>query len=90
VNPIQWVIQTATDWVFSAVNALLDLLPNAADLGLEAPTGWIRGYNVLDTFLPLHEALAAIAVILGVYVVVFGWRLAVTVYHLIPKPGMGT
>lgn len=71
-------------------DAVLDLLPDAEDLNLEIPSGFILGFSFLNTFLPLTEALAAIAGFVLIIVAGIGWRIAVTVYHLIPKPGVGT
>lgn len=84
-------------FVGSAVNAVagladhvVALLPDATDLGLSIPSGWIYGYSILNTFLPLSEALTAVAIFTAIVVGGIAYRLAVTVYHLIPKPFMGT
>lgn len=84
-------------WLAGAVNAMavmadqvVQLLPDATDLGLDGNTGWIAGYTLIDRFLPVHEMVAWLVVVAGFYVVVTTWRAGVTLYHLIPKPMMGT
>jgi hypothetical protein len=44
----------------------------------------------MNGFLPLSEALAFGGVYVSTLLGIFGFRLAVTVWHLIPKPLMGT
>lgn len=83
-------VQALADAVFAAVGAMIGMLPDAADLGLVLPSGIVRGYTLLNSFLPLAEALTAVGVIMAAYGVLFTWRLAVTIYKLIPKPLMGT
>jgi hypothetical protein len=65
-------------------------LPEAGDLGLVAPTGLVVGYTWLNTFLPISEAIVFALILLGLYLAGFAWRLFLQVYHLIPKPWMGT
>lgn len=90
-------VQAVMSWLGTAVEAVaqlamhvVDLLPDAADLGLTIPSGWLHGYALLNTFLPISEALTAITLFTTVVVGGIAFRLAVTVYHLIPKPWMGT
>lgn len=91
------IAQVIFDFIKSVVGGLMDLvgsiisgLPNAGDLGLTVPSGWIQAYSWFDTFLPLHEALGLVAMFVGIYLAIFSVRVAVFVYHLIPKPLMGT
>lgn len=69
---------------------VVDLLPEATDLGLEIPGGWLLGYSMVNSFLPLSEALAFVVVLVGIQAVALLARLAVVTYHLIPKPFVGT
>ena len=61
------------------VNIFLGLLPtgSAPDLGL--PSGVVVGYTWLNGVFPVTESLAALGAVLGVYGVVFGFRLVVWV-----------
>jgi len=90
-------VQAVMSWLGSAVDAMagvaaevIELLPDATDLGLSIPDGWLVGYTWLNGFLPLSETLTWLGVLLTVAVAVTTWRVAVTLYHLIPKPWMGT
>jgi len=90
-----------TGWIWGPVNevakavaavagVVVSLLPDAADLGLSIPGGWITGYTWLNSFLPLSEALGVVTIFLGIMLALLAFRVAVIVYHLIPKPGIGT
>jgi hypothetical protein len=74
----------------AVADGVVGLLPDATDLGLSIPSGWLHGYTLLNTFLPLSEALGLISVILVVVTAGLAARIAVVVWHLIPKPGVGT
>jgi len=89
-NAFFTAIQGLADAVFKVIGSMIDALPDAADLGIDIPDGFVVGYSFLNTFLPLSEALTIAGTALAGYVALFGWRLAVMVYHLIPKPLMGT
>jgi len=84
------LVSGLVDALASLVAQVLSFLPDAADLGLSTSSGWIRAYGLLDTFLPLHEALGYATILAGVITAGILWRLAVTIYHLIPKPFVGT
>lgn len=90
-------VGAAMSWLGFAVDAMaqaaaevMNLLPDAGDLGLTVPSGWLLGYGWLDGFLPLHETVAFLGVLVTAAMAVVAWRVAVVVYHLIPKPWMGT
>jgi hypothetical protein len=83
-------IKEIADAVAKIADVVVGQLPDASNLGLAIPSGWVKGYSLLDSFLPLHEALGFVAIILGIVVAGVTWRVAVVVYHLIPKPGTGT
>jgi len=77
--------------VMGAVAAgVLSFLPDAEDLGLEIPGGWLVGYSWFNEFFPVAETLVWLGVLTAAMVIPVVWHLAVTVYHLIPKPWMGT
>ena len=90
LNAFFGAVQAIGDAVFAAVGGVINVLPNAADLDLHVPSGVIGAYNFLDAFLPMHEALAFGAIYIGALLAIAAFRLAVTIYHLIPKPLMGT
>jgi hypothetical protein len=71
-------------------DAIVGQLPEAGDLGIDVPSGWIQGYGMLNTFLPISEALAFALIYVTAITAAFGARLAVLIWHLIPKPGVGT
>lgn len=70
--------------------SVLDLLPDVGDVMPDVPSGWIMGYATFNSFLPLAEGLAFATIMLTAYAGLGLWKLAVTIYHLIPKPLMGT
>lgn len=78
------------DFFAGLVAELLELLPDAADLGLEIPSGWLIGFQTMDAILPLHEALFWFGFMVGLRAAITLWHLAVRLYHLLPKPLMGT
>lgn len=78
------------DTLARAAAAVLELLPDAGDLGLEVPAGFIQGWSIFDQFLPLHETFAMLAVLVVASLLPIGWHLGITIYHLIPKPFSGT
>lgn len=74
VQALLGVLMSVLAWVFS-------LLPDASDLGLSPGSGIILGYNWLDSFLPVHEIIAGIGLLVGVITL---WVAAATVlfiYH---------
>jgi len=71
-------------------DGVVEGLPVADDLGLDVASGWVKGYSMLNTFLPVSEALAFALIFVSVKLAILGYRLAIVVWHLIPKPGMGT
>jgi len=92
-NPVDVVLGwlgTVIQGLAALADQVVALLPNAADLHITIPSGWIYGYNIINTFLPLSECLAFVAALVTVVIVGMTWSLAVTVYHLIPKPMAGT
>lgn len=78
------------DALLAVVNAVMGLLPEAGDLGLDVPSGWIIGYTWIDRIVPLHEGLFWMGVLAAASVAPIVFHLAIAVYHLIPKPMMGT
>ncbi len=74
----------------SVADGVVAKLPDAGNLGLTVPAGLIYGYTIMDTFLPLHEALTLVVGIVALIVAGITLRVAVMVWHLIPKPGIGT
>lgn len=85
-GPIGVIVQG----LIGLAHLVIGLLPDAGPLGLAVPTGFIYAFDVLNTFLPLAEALAFVGVLVTAAMAVMTFRLAVTIYHLIPKPGIGT
>lgn len=90
VGAVMSLVGSMVEGLATVADALVDQLPDAGDLGLSVPSGWIYGYSIVNTFLPLTEALAFAVVIGAAFVALGVWRLGVTVYHLIPKPFIGT
>lgn len=89
-NPLWSPIKLVWDLFMWIAGSMVDALPDAPTLDLGDATGWLKGYTLLNTFLPLSEALTVIGVIVAVMVGTALFRLSVTAYHLIPKPGIGT
>lgn len=96
VNPIAGAIlffvgfvQQIIDGLLALASGVIALLPDA-DPNFSIPEGWLVGYAWVNSFLPLSECLAFAGLIAGALVLHMTWRMAVTVYHLIPKPLAGT
>lgn len=70
--------------------SVIALLPEAEDLGIVIPSGFVQGYAIFNSFLPLGEAFAMMASLVVISVIPIAWHLGVTIYHLIPKPFVGT
>lgn len=90
VDPVVDFVKGAVEALASVADAAIGLLPDAEDLNIDPVTGWIRGYAMFNTFLPITEALVMIAALIGIRLAIFAWRLADRVWHLIPKPLSGT
>lgn len=86
---MQW-LGLAVEGMATIAAGVINLLPDAGDVVPDIPDGWIVGYAMLNTFLPVSEALAGAGLLLGIYAALGVFKLAVVVYHLIPKPLMGT
>lgn len=78
------------DALMGLVAHVIGLLPDMPDLGIPSLSGWLVGYAFFDTYLPLHEALTGMGLVLSLVIASYTWRLGVEVYHLILKPGVGT
>lgn len=85
-EPIKFVAENLA----KAAQVIISMLPDAGDLGLTTMSGWIKGYTMLNTFLPISEGLAFAAIFATFIAASMAVRLATWIYHLIPKPGMGT
>lgn len=83
-------IRAIAEVMAAMADVVVSQLPVAADLGLTPTSGWVKGYAMLNTFLPLTEALTLAGLMVALVVAGIALRVAVMVYHLIPKPGMGT
>lgn len=90
VGAVMSFVGSVVDGLAVLADAAVDLLPDTPDLGLDIPSGWIYGYTILNTWLPLTEALTMAGVFTAIVTAIIAFRLAVTVYHLIPKPFVGT
>jgi hypothetical protein len=84
------VLGVITDGLAHVADFFVGLLPDAGSLGLSAQTGWLRQYTYFNHFLPLPEALAFIAALIGIRVAIFTYRLLDRIWHTIPKPLSGT
>lgn len=84
------VLGKMVDALMAVVNVLIDQLPDMPDLGIPDLSGLVRGYAFFNHFLPLDVAIGGILVYLAAANAGFLFRVGVTIYHLIPKPGMGT
>jgi hypothetical protein len=99
LGPIQaligWVVKSITDFLMMVLGGIFDLLlglvgflisllPDVPDLHLSAPSGILVGYGWLNSFLPVAETLTAVGVLVGVMVVIFGYRIIIKIYELFP------
>ena len=88
---IVWApIKAVVDGLAAVADGVVSMLPNATDLHLSIPSGWLIGYSWVDSFLPVHEAITAAGMFVTIVTGLFVFRVAVLIYHLIPKPGIGT
>ena len=83
-------VQDAAVGLMSIVTAMIGVLPDAVDLNLPDLSGWVRGYDMMDRVVPVTEALVAWGIYMAAANAQFLWNLGTRLYHLIPKPGMGT
>jgi hypothetical protein len=83
-------VQAIADAVFAGIGGIVGTLPMADELDFEIPSGVILGYALVNGFFPLDLTIQLGAAYIGALVAIFAFRLAVLVYHLIPKPMMGT
>lgn len=90
VDPVVDFVKGIADALAAVADAVISLLPNAADLNLDAGSGWITGYAWANTFMPIGEVLGMIAIWITVQTAIFLYRLADRTWHTIPKPMSGT
>ena len=90
VGVIAGAIGAAISWGAGLLAEVLGVLPLAGDLGLAVPSGWVHGFAWIDSIVPLHEALVFFGILVGLRAAITLWHLTVSVYHLVPKPFMGT
>jgi len=83
-------VGSVVDGLAEVAASIVALLPEAGDLGLSIPSGFVLGWSIFNTFLPLTETFAMVTVLVVASVVPIAWHLGVTVWHLIPKPFVGT
>jgi hypothetical protein len=89
-DPVVAFAKHLADGLATMADGAISLLPAASDLHLSAQTGWLWGYSYMNRIVPIPEVLAFVAILAGVRVGIFTWRLAVNIWHLIPKPLAGT
>lgn len=77
VGALLGAIQTAVDAV----------LPVGSSEPFSVSSGFFIGYSWLDSMFPIHVVFQIAIAWLAVRAVLFLFRLAVTVYHLIPVIG---
>jgi len=90
VGAVMGYVGSVVEGLAMVAYRVVELLPDAADLNLTIPSGWLYGYDMLNTFLPISESLALVAIMVAVYAAAVLLRLGGFVYHLIPKPFIGT
>jgi hypothetical protein len=73
-----------------AQDTILNALPDAPDLGIPSLGGLVVGYAWLNTFLPIDTGITVAGLLLAAMLAKFAFRVALTVWHAIPKPFMGT
>jgi hypothetical protein len=76
------------DLLVGAVRPIFDglfaLLPDAGDLGLSIPAGFIRGYAWLNSWLPVAETVAALVTLGVVILAILAFRVALTIWKALP------
>jgi len=73
--------------LFDGVSGLvLGLLPMGALVAgsMTLPTGWLYGYDVLNSFLPVSEALAAVSALLALRMLMLSLKSVLFVKSLLP------
>ena len=71
----------------SIIAGIASLLPAGVPLGLVLPTGWLYGYDVLNSFLPVSELLLASGVLLGLRLLIFGLKTGLLVVNIVWHSG---
>lgn len=59
--------------LLAAVSFVVDLLPDAEPLGLDSFSGIWTGYAWLNSFLPLTELMACVAMMLSIQLAILGY-----------------
>lgn len=90
LGALMGILDAIVNALTGLISHIVDLLPDAGDLGLTIPSGWIIGYTWIDRIVPLHEALVWMGVLAAASVAPIAFHLAIAAYHLIPKPLSGT
>jgi hypothetical protein len=81
------IVDRLIDVLRGGYEVLVNLLPEGDTLGLVLPSGWLYGYDVLNSFLPVAEVLAAASVLLALRMAVFTFRMIYTLKQLVPLAG---
>jgi len=84
------MIAAALKALLDGISGLVQGLPALPELPLPDLSGFIPAYNWLNAVFPVTEGLEAAAVLVAVIVAGTVIRAAITVWHVIPKPFMGT
>ena len=77
------ITQAILTAIFAVVGGLVSLLPTGQPLGLAAMPV-VQGFGQMNAYMPLAEAVTAVGVVLLVEGGVFGFRLVVTLWHMLP------
>lgn len=72
------------DLLLGVLGFVISLLPDVPNLGLSNASGILVGYAWLNSWLPVSETLTAISVIVGVMVLIFGFRVVVKIWEWFP------
>jgi hypothetical protein len=85
-----WIGDMLAALVASAETWVLSLLPDAGDLGIPDLSGLVVGFAWLNGFLALDAGVSVAGILIGATLATFAFRLALTIWHVIPKPFSGT
>ena len=78
------IIEGLLSGLLAVVQAVVGLLPEAGELGLDGFGQAVSAFGAFDAGLPVHETLAMAGMCLSIIGGIFATRLVLTIWHAIP------
>lgn len=78
------IVEVLVAGILGLLSTILDVLPEAEDLGLPDLSGAAVGYAFLNTYLPMGEGVAVGVLIMSVWTVTYMFKLVDFIYKRFP------